>query len=304
MTSLTISPTDLQGINDQVVIVTGASSGIGLATVQLLLRHGAKVFASDLNDMPLPEATQVSFMKVDVTSWDQQLAMFKAAVRAYGAVHHVFGNAGITMSNTLLEDTVDEHGDPVPPSLKTIDVNVIGILYTVKLGTHYIRQSGEGGSIVLTASESSFSRFQATDYTVSKHGVLGLLRALTTNLQPSTSTSTSTPRIRINAIAPGWTATGILPSLVLDTLGPGAYQTPDVVARSVVLLMADKQRHGQMVYSNKGSYYEIEDGERGFIQHGREILGEHYGDAIEGLRRIRERMEEAKVREEGGRGGE
>jgi hypothetical protein len=83
-------------------------------------------------------------------------------------------------------------------------------------------------------------------------------------------------------------------------LGPSGYQTPDVVARSVVLLMADKQRHGQMVYSNKAKYCEIEDGEKGFIQCGKEILGEHHGDAMEELRRVGEREEWTQaVKEEG-----
>jgi NAD(P)-dependent dehydrogenase (short-subunit alcohol dehydrogenase family) len=67
----------------------GASSGIGLATVKRLLSHGAKVYASDMNDLPEPEKSTVPFMKVDVVSWKQQLAMFKAAVEKYGKIDHV-----------------------------------------------------------------------------------------------------------------------------------------------------------------------------------------------------------------------
>lgn len=74
--------------------ILGASSGIGLATVKRLISHGAKVFASDVNDLPEPEKSQVPFMKVDVTSWKEQLDMFKAAKEKYGTIHHVFANAG------------------------------------------------------------------------------------------------------------------------------------------------------------------------------------------------------------------
>jgi NAD(P)-dependent dehydrogenase (short-subunit alcohol dehydrogenase family) len=101
-------------------------------------------------------------MKVDVTSWKQQVEMFKAAESAYGKIDHVFANAGIGPSFSLLEDDVDEEGDLLPPKLNTINVNLLGCIYTVKLGVHYLKNSG--GSIVMTASVSSFSRFPATDY--------------------------------------------------------------------------------------------------------------------------------------------
>jgi len=62
--------------------------------VKRLVKHGAKVFASDVNDLPEPERSQVPFMKVDVTSWKEQSDMFKAAQEKYGVIHHAFANAG------------------------------------------------------------------------------------------------------------------------------------------------------------------------------------------------------------------
>lgn len=89
---------------------------------------------------------------------------FKAAERYYGRIDHVFANAGIAPTVSLLEDDVDANGDLLPPNLKTIDVNLLGCLYTVKLGIHYVRKNPSGGSIVITASGSSFTRFPAVDY--------------------------------------------------------------------------------------------------------------------------------------------
>lgn len=89
---------------------------------------------------------------------------FKAAQQEYGRIDHVFANAGIAPSVSLLEDDVDSSGDLLPPNLKTINVNLLGCLYTVKLGIHHIRKNPAGGSIVITASGSSFTRFPATDY--------------------------------------------------------------------------------------------------------------------------------------------
>lgn len=90
MTSFTIEDNDLDQIKDQVVVITGmppdsryiirshlsgASSGIGLATLRRIVKHGGKVYAGDLNPLPSPEADTVPFSRVDVTDWKQQLEL-------------------------------------------------------------------------------------------------------------------------------------------------------------------------------------------------------------------------------------
>jgi NAD(P)-dependent dehydrogenase (short-subunit alcohol dehydrogenase family) len=182
MTSFEIPDGSLEGIKDQVVVITGnctpgsihvqftkpvgASSGIGLATLRRVIKHGGKVFASDVNPLPEPENSSVPFRKVDVTSWKEQVELFKAAEKEYGKIDHVFANAGIAPTISLLEEDVDENGDLLPPKLNTLNVNLNGCMYTVKLGIYYLKKSPNGGSIVMTASASSFSRFPATDYSM------------------------------------------------------------------------------------------------------------------------------------------
>ena len=163
--------------------------------------------------------------------------------------------SGISTSCNLLEEDVDENGDLLPPKLKTLEVNLIAVLYTVKLAVHYLRK--EGGSIVVTGSGSSFSRFGPTDYTTSKHGVFGLVRAMTVNLYPNIP-------IRINGLAPAWTDTNIIPRRLIDALGDQV-QSADVVARSAVLLMADETRHGEMIFSDRGKFWDVENGDNGLI---------------------------------------
>ena len=92
---------------------------------------------------------------------------FKAAEEQYGKIDHVFANAGIAPTTSLLEDDLDEDGNLAPPNLRTLDVNLTGCLYTVKLGIHYLRKNPTGGSIVITASASSFMRFPPVDYSAS-----------------------------------------------------------------------------------------------------------------------------------------
>ncbi|KAF2127772.1 NAD(P)-binding protein [Dothidotthia symphoricarpi CBS 119687] len=192
--------------------------------------------------------------------------MFKAAQEMYGKIDHVFANAGIQPTISLLEDDTDENGDLMPPKLNTINVNLLGCMYTVKLGIHYLKKNPKGGSVVLTASGSSFTRFPATDYTTAKHAVLGLLRALHPLLSPHLP-------IRINAIAPSWTDTGIVPREVIAALGEGNYQSPDVVARSVVVLMADSRRYGELIYSDVGKFMDLENGEKGYHAFTKKMLG-------------------------------
>ncbi|KAF1912789.1 hypothetical protein BDU57DRAFT_521344 [Ampelomyces quisqualis] len=266
MTSFEIPDSELASIKDQVVIITGASSGIGLATLRRIIKHGGKVFASDLNPLPEPEKSSVPFLKVDVTSWKDQVELFKAAEKEYGTIDHVFANAGIGPTVTLLEDDVDENGDLLPPKLNTVNVNLLGCMYTVKLAIFHLKKNSHGGSIVMTASASSFARFPATDYTTAKHAVLGLLRSLHGHLYPKLP-------IRINAIAPSWTETAIVPREVIAALGKGNYQSADVVARSVTLLMADATRHGELVYSDCGKFKDLENGEMGYHAVTRRMLG-------------------------------
>ena len=70
--------------------------------------------------------------------------------------------------------------------------------------------------------------------------------------------------IRVNAVAPAWTETAILPSEVMQSIKKGEYQSPDVVARSVVLLMADRERHGDLLYVDRGRFTELENGKSGY----------------------------------------
>ena len=99
-----------------------------------------------------------------------------------------------------------------------------------------------------------------------KHAVLGLMRSLTGHLYPQLP-------IRINAIAPSWTDTGILTPAVLAAIGEGNCQSADVPARSATVLMADKRRHGELVYSERGHFTEMENGEKGYHNLTANMLG-------------------------------
>lgn len=215
----------------------------------------------DLNP-PEPEfknAERLKFLQMDVTDWPSLRKMFIRANEWFGRIDHVFANAGVSPSTDLLDVTLDTDGQLQAPSLRTVNVNLVGVMYTVKLAVAYMKklaiQSPNAGSIVLTASTSSFQNFSAGDYTVTKHGVLGIIRGIGNLLRDE---------IRLNAVAPSWTATGMVPSDFIEAMGV-AVQSPDVVARSVVLLFADEQRHQEVIYSWNGQCREVNKADGGLL---------------------------------------
>lgn len=95
MAPINIDDYDFSTLKDAVVVITGGSSGIGLATVKFLLTLGAKVVIGDLQEPPseMP-SDRLTFVRTDVTSWTDLKALFETAVNIFGQVNHVFANAG------------------------------------------------------------------------------------------------------------------------------------------------------------------------------------------------------------------
>lgn len=225
--------------------------------------------AGDLNAMPITH-DRLNFLKANVTIWADLCALFKLAKSKHGRIDHVFANAGISGRTTYLDEQLDQNGDLLEPNHLVYDVNLKGVVNTVALAIHYMRRQDSGGSIVLTASASSFQRFRVVDYATAKHGVLGLMRGLVPILLPDIP-------IRINAIAPSWTTTGLVPEHVIESVVGIGTQTPAVVARSVAILMAERQRHGQLIYSVEGKYSEIDSA---LLQTAADIVGDTNEDLV------------------------
>lgn len=215
------------------------------------------------------------YVPTDITVWTSLLNLFKTTISQHKRVDHVFTAAGIKgfLANYLGETFDAETGELQEPSRGTLDINLQGSINTAYLGLYHMRhQSPPGGSIVLTGSASGFVRLRNVDYTTSKHGVLGFMRGLVPALKDYTS------NIRINCVSPSWTRTGMLSTTVFDHLGYGELlQDPEVVARSVVLCMADEKRHGQNIYSRQGSFWEVDDA---FMKLTREIIGDVDEDVV------------------------
>ena len=88
------------------------------------------------------------------------------------------------MPETTFSDEVDEDGELVEQKYPVIQVNLIGVLNTVKLSIHHMKRQLTGGSIVVTASMSGYSAMGLPIYAASKHGVIGMMRGLRGWLEP------------------------------------------------------------------------------------------------------------------------
>jgi NAD(P)-dependent dehydrogenase (short-subunit alcohol dehydrogenase family) len=246
-----------------VLIEPGGASGIGKATAELCLKHGANVIIGDLNSLPsdLETSEKLKFIQLDVCSWESQRDAFIQVEEWFGRIDHVFANAGVGPTTNFLNDSLDENGHLTPPNLRTINVNLLGVISTVRLAAYYIqknsahRASGELGSIVVTASTASFQNFSAGDYTITKHGVLGIIHGIGYQLEG---------KVRLNAVAPSWTASKMIDAAFIEGLGVGV-QGPEVVAQSVAFLFNDQQRHGDIIYSWEGKYREVNKAQGGFL---------------------------------------
>lgn len=137
----------------------------------------------------------VRFLPCDSSSYTDQLALFREAEQAFGGVDIVVANSGIANHKDIFDPSCDIN---VEPSMKEIDVNLKGALYSTRIGLHYLRQRN-GGDVVLVSSISGFKECVGLGtYTASKHGVVGIVRGLHLQSIPE--------NIRINVICPWMTS--------------------------------------------------------------------------------------------------
>jgi NAD(P)-dependent dehydrogenase (short-subunit alcohol dehydrogenase family) len=224
----------------KVAVITGAGSGIGLATARRFAAEGARVVCADVDDEAgAKAATEVGglFVKVDVTSETEVRALFDSAVDAYGGVDIAFNNAGISPpeDDSILTTDMDAWR-------RVQDVNLTSVYLCCKYAIERMRERG-GGSIINTASFVAVlgSATSQISYTASKGGVLAMSRELGVQF--------ARERIRVNALCPGPVNTPMLMELFakdperaqrrLVHVPMGRFAEPEEIAAAVTFLASD-----------------------------------------------------------------
>lgn len=222
-----------------VALVTGGTTGIGRATAIAYAKAGAKVVVSGRREAEGNETValikkaggQAAFFRADVTQEADVKALVEFTVKTYGRIDYAFNNAGIETTGPIVEASEAEYR-------KTFDINVLGVLLSLKYEIPAMLKSG-GGAIVNTSSiAGTIGMPGAGIYIASKHAVLGLTK--------TAALETAKQGIRVNAVSPGAIATDMFDRFTgnqdqnkqyMASLHPiGRVGTVDEIAAAVLFL--------------------------------------------------------------------
>ncbi|MDE3736753.1 MULTISPECIES: 3-hydroxyacyl-CoA dehydrogenase [Pseudomonas] len=209
-------------IENSVFLVTGGSSGLGLATARELVGQGGKVVLVDINaDAGAARAEELGanarFVKADITRDEDARAAVTAAVEAFGGLHGLVNCAGVAPA----EKVIGRNGAHALDSFaRTISINLVGSFNMLRLAAEAMaqgepNQEGERGVIINTASVAAFDgQIGQAAYSASKSGVVGMTLPIAREL--------ARHGIRVMCIAPGIFETPMMagmPQEVRDSLG-------------------------------------------------------------------------------------
>jgi len=194
----------MKTLEGKVAMITGGSSGIGLATAKLFQQAGAKVAISGRNQQSLHDAVKelgagVVAVRSDVSKLSDLDILFDVVAKKLGRIDVLFANAGIARFapvNVVSEDLYDE----------TFDINVKGVFFTVQKAIPFLN---DNASVILNTSVVNQAGIPTTSiYAASKAAVRSLARSISSEL--------AARGIRVNVVSPGPIATPIYGKLGLD----------------------------------------------------------------------------------------
>lgn len=218
-------------LKDKIVVITGASSGIGAITAQMLSKRGAIPILLARSEDKLKETAAgipgvFGLFTCDVTDEEQVSRVFSEILRGYGRIDILLNNAGYGKFASFTEMESHEFDD-------MMDVNYMGIVRCTKAVVPHMLERGSGQIVNIASMAGKIGTARAVAYTATKHAVLGFTNALRQELRKS--------GIIVSAVNPGPIATDFF-----KTADPtGNYEksvarmmmTPEHVSSKIVKMM-------------------------------------------------------------------
>jgi 3-oxoacyl-[acyl-carrier protein] reductase len=233
-------------LQDRVTLITGGAAGIGKATAQRFAEEGAKVVLCDVN-AEAGEATvgelgpEHSFFKVDVTNRQEVQAWVDAVVDKYGRVDVLVNNAGVLRDNQLVKVKDGELVNQMPEADfdLVLAVNLKGVFNCGQAVAPPMISQGGGVILNATSVVGLDGNFGQTNYVATKSGVIGMTKVWAREL--------GRYNIRVNAVAPGFTATEMvmsMPERILENMRAhtplGRMAQPRDIANAYLFLASDE----------------------------------------------------------------
>ncbi len=192
-----------RSIQGKVALVTGAASGMGRATAFLFADEGARVAAVDVNRQGVEDVVaEIQKAGGEAQGWPLDLrdpkginALVDAVRERFGGIDILVNNAGISRPAPFEAEAYEEGW------AETIDVNLTAHVRLVRAALEDLRASGEGRVVNIASTEGVGAQPFVSAYTASKHGVIGLTRAMAVELGQK--------GVTINCICPGPIKTGM-----------------------------------------------------------------------------------------------
>ncbi|CRG89989.1 3-hydroxyacyl-CoA dehydrogenase, putative [Talaromyces islandicus] len=268
-------------LKDLVVVLTGGAQGVGRSVVEQLHVAGAKVIFGDVDDNLAQQVIssltttnttgKVHFVHCDISSYPDQLSLFQTAYNYYQRIDIVIANAAVSLSrDPFAPASLTDEAILTAPTMAEVDINLKGVLYTARLGYHYLRKNSESehrGDLVLVSSIAGFKECEGlVSYTASKHGVIGVMRGL--------ALQAAKEGVKVNTVCPWMTRTRMVKGieqgwydLNLPSNGPADVAQAILICSTANRSSSSSQQHqgavlpfsGKILWVGGGKSYEIED---------------------------------------------
>jgi 3-oxoacyl-[acyl-carrier protein] reductase len=233
-------------LKERVCLITGGAAGIGKATAEAFVREGARVVLGDVNEKAGLEAVQrlgsdSRFYLIDVTDRKAVQAWVDDVVKGFGRVDVLVNNAGILRDSLLVKM---KEGDLIKQMAEedfdlVVAVNLKGVFNCTQAVTPHMVRQGRGVILNATSIVGMDGNLGQTNYIATKAGVIGMTRVWSREL--------GRYNIRVNAVAPGFTATEILSSMpdkilkaMEDRTPLGRLAHPGEIANAYLFLASDE----------------------------------------------------------------